>query len=176
MSLIMVCITTGFLLTLGIAIRVHQDARAVAARHPIFQVVYYTWNFLNEASFVALKMTLRASFVMLKIGIRVFNILADLLTRQATKDAQAARQTALDAQEARNLQAALDAQAAQEARDAQAARDLQAVLDAQAAQDARDAQEARDLQAALDAQTAQDARDAQAAEIVASDNGNGFTS
>ena len=92
MSLIMIIVTIGLVMTtLGIAIHVHQDARAVAARHPIFQVVYYTWNFIIEASFVGLKlvlrlfkvafkMILRAPFVMLKIGIRVSNILAELLT------------------------------------------------------------------------------------------------
>ena len=91
MSLMMVFITTGVVLTLGIAIHIHQDARAVSARHPIFQVVYYIWNFIIEASFVglklvlrllivALKMILRAPFVMLKIGIRVSNILTELLT------------------------------------------------------------------------------------------------
>ena len=92
MSLITMVVTIGLVMTtLGIAIHVHQDARAVSARHPIFQVVYYIWNFIIEASFVglklvlrllivALKMILRAPFVMLKIGIRVSNILTELLT------------------------------------------------------------------------------------------------
>jgi hypothetical protein len=64
---------------------------------------------------------------------------------QATRDAGAGRQTALDAQ------------AAHDDLDAQEARDLQDTLNAQAArQTALDAQEAKDLQYALDAQAARD--------------------